>query len=337
MIAKRLLSKIYAQDRDNLRSARSGVNPSCPSCRLLSEERIKLENDKIALEASLKRSQSRVQELEQLLGIEQQRVIDLTKEREKRQQKPLGSSTPSSKENFKFDSKEEERKKKGGAKKGHVGHGRKPFKDEEIDRTVETLVEKTCPCCKGDKIQVIDGGQRDILDLPLNSVEKVRYRVLHGECLICGTSLKEETISAMPKSMYSNSLLAKIATDHYLNGISLGTILNQLKLSDKLPSVINAMHRLGSMAESAYDKIILDYRNRIARHADETPWRTDGKNSYAWGFFALGVSIFVVGVSRSAATVRKILGEIALGGVLVVDRYAGYNKAPCAIQCKSSA
>jgi len=266
------------------------------------------------------------------LGIEQQRVIDLTKEREKRKKKPMGPNTPSSKNNFKSNSDEEEQRKKGGAKKGHKGHGRKPFKDDEIDREVETLLEKTCPCCNGDRIQIIDGGHRDILDLPLNTVEKVRYRVLHGECLICGTNLKEQPIEALPKSMYSNSLLARIAIDHYLNGISLGTILDQLKLTEKLPSVINAMHRLGALAESAYDKIILDYRNQYARHADETPWRTDGKNGYAWGFFALGISLFVIGVSRSAATVRKVLGEGALTGVLIVDRYAGYNKAPCAIQ-----
>lgn len=332
MAIKAILSRIYSQDRDNTRSARSGVNPSCSCCYLLSQDRVRLENEKLVLETSLKASQTKVQELERLLGLEHQRVVDLTKEREKRKHKPMGPNTSSSKTNFKPNTEEDERKKKGGAKKGHKGHGRKPFKDEEVDRVVETLLEKTCPCCQGDKIQIIDGGQRDILDLPLNTVEKVRYRVLHGECLVCGTSLKEETISAMPKSMYSNSLIARIATDHYLSGISLGTILGQLKLTEKLPSVINSMHRLGTMTESAYDKIILDYRNRVARHADETPWRTDGKNGYAWGFFALGVAVFVVGVSRSAATVRKILGETALAGVLVVDRYAGYNKAPCAVQ-----
>ena len=44
------------------------------------------------------------------------------------------------------------------------------------------------------------------------------------------------------------------------------------------------------------------------------------------------LSLFLFRASRSARIVREVLDEQPLGGVLVVDRYAAYNRAPCALQ-----
>ncbi len=57
-------------------------------------------------------------------------------------------------------------------------------------------------------------------------------------------------------SMFGNGLLAKIAVDHYVSGISLGTILGQLHIGEKIGGITSALRRLASIAESAYDKII---------------------------------------------------------------------------------
>jgi len=44
------------------------------------------------------------------------------------------------------------------------------------------------------------------------------------------------------------------------------------------------------------------------------------------------VSLFLFRTTRSAQVPKEVLGEQALGGVLVVDRYIAYNRAPCALQ-----
>ena len=44
------------------------------------------------------------------------------------------------------------------------------------------------------------------------------------------------------------------------------------------------------------------------------------------------MSLFLFRATRSAQVPKEVLGTQALGGVLVVDRYIAYNRAPCALQ-----
>ncbi len=63
-----------------------------------------------------------------------------------------------------------------------------------------------------------------------------------------------------------------------------------------------------------------------------TGWRTDGGNGYSWYFGSKEVSLFLFRATRSASIPKEVLGKEPLAGVLVVDRYAGYNRVPCQIQ-----
>jgi hypothetical protein len=80
------------------------------------------------------------------------------------------------------------------------------------------------------------------------------------------------------------------------------------------------------------EKLVRDYRRAPVKHADETGWRTDGHNGYAWLFCAETISLFRFRGSRSAQVAQLVLGVRRLRGVLVVDRYHAYNRAPCALQ-----
>jgi transposase len=78
--------------------------------------------------------------------------------------------------------------------------------------------------------------------------------------------------------------------------------------------------------------VIRQYRQSAVKHADETGWRTDGHNGFAWLFCTDRLSIFRFRGSRSAAVAKEVFGEKRLPGVLVVDRYSAYNKVPSKIQ-----
>ena len=56
------------------------------------------------------------------------------------------------------------------------------------------------------------------------------------------------------------------------------------------------------------------------------------KNGYVWLFATSELSIFQFGKNRSAQVPLAVFGKAPLEGTLVVDRYNGYNKVPCAIQ-----
>jgi len=58
----------------------------------------------------------------------------------------------------------------------------------------------------------------------------------------------------------------------------------------------------------------------------------DGQGGYSWLFCTDDISIFRFRRSRSARIPGEVFGEKPVTGVLVLDRYNGYNKMPCSIQ-----
>jgi len=76
----------------------------------------------------------------------------------------------------------------------------------------------------------------------------------------------------------------------------------------------------------------LEYRRAPVKHADETGWRNDGCSGYGWLFCTALISLYRFRQSRSADVPKEVFGSKRLRGVLVVDRYKGYNRMPCSIQ-----
>ena len=59
-------------------------------------------------------------------------------------------------------------------------------------------------------------------------------------------------------------------------------------------------------------------------HLDETSWRQGGKRAWLWVAVTSLVTVFVVRLSRGGHVARELLGE-GFSGILVTDRYSGYN------------
>jgi hypothetical protein len=96
--------------------------------------------------------------------------------------------------------------------------------------------------------------------------------------------------------------------------------------------VVDIFHRLGRYFEPLMEALKEAYRTAPVKHADETGWRNDGQNGYAWLFCTVTLGIFLFKNTRSSSVPNGIFGSECLPGVLVVDRYNGYNKLPLKIQ-----
>jgi transposase len=275
------------------------------------------------------------------LCLEKQREIDRLKEengllkrqlsyRERKDKEGFfGSSTPSSQQPVKANT--EDAKKPRGAKTGHKGFGRKGFSVLEADRVerVEGMMGEVCPFCGG---SLEDKGEesRSVLDIHPVKAERVVYLQKKKWCRSCGKTFRGEVPGVLPRNLYSNQLMATATTMHYLHGIPLGRVCEQLGVGDG--SLVEIFHRMARLFSGVIPKLIEEYRQAPVRHADETGWRTDGKNGYAWLFATLKISIFLFKKTRSSSVPRAIFGAERLPGTLVVDRYNGYNKMPCDIQ-----
>ena len=241
-------------------------------------------------------------------------------------ERPFGLSTPSSKQLVKpslpeFDEAETKRRK-GGATPGHTGHGWKVPDGTEPE--VEKLAApEACPCCGGALIDFPGGDEqvRDLIDCHPQPTFRRRVRVPVRYCPHCRKPVRPRVPGVLPKTRLCNGVLARAAAEHYLDGVPMGTVARRLDVSKG--TLLNEMHRLAALVMPAYDGLKCLFRQAEVKHADETPWRTDGDNGYAWLFLAGPVKLFVCEGTRGMSVPAEVLAEST--GILMTDRYPGYN------------
>jgi len=275
--------------------------------------------------------------------LKKQREIDSLKEENQRLKQKLryqerkaqegffGSSTSSSKIPLKPDRPEKQGRKPKGARPGHLGRGR-PGPDlvqGEHPSTVVSSIGDLCPQCGS---PTVDKGYTERLVMesrPLRA-EPLIYWLPKRYCPKCRRVFQPSAPGVLPKSLYGNQLMANATVMHYLHGIPLGRVCEQLQANPG--SLIEGFHRIAIFFTPVLPKLIELYRQSAVKHADETGWRTAGQNGYVWLFTTDSISLFLFRQTRSGKVPQAVLGNHPLPGVLVVDRYAGYNRAPCPLQ-----
>jgi len=243
----------------------------------------------------------------------------------------FGSSTPSAKLPVKPNTvpAESGQPRCGGARVGHVGHGRQAATEQHAH--VETVAHtmQRCPHCR---VALQDRGvrRRTVMDCPPIRPETTVYRLQVKRCPRCRRLFQAQAPGVLPKSLYGNQLLTHLAVQHYVYGVPLGRLEAQTHIGSG--SLLAALHRLSRLFATVPVQLLREYRCAPVRHADETGWRTDGHNGYVWLFATADLSLFRLRATRAATVPKEVFGSRRLPGVLVVDRYHAYNKLPCRLQ-----
>jgi transposase len=217
----------------------------------------------------------------------------------------------------------------GGARPGHPGHGRRSVPVEQADELIIVPAGESCPDCGG-ALHGQGCRQRTVLD-----IEALRRKTIHCQleqkyCPRCRRKVRPRAPGIFKKGLLGNRLLAHAAVQHYVFGVTLGQLEVQLRVGSG--ALHGAMHQLAQRLEPACASLLEEYRQGAVKHADETGWRTDGRNGYAWLFCSEKISLFRFRQTRSGQVPQEVFGPERLSGVLVVDRYQGYNVAPCQVQ-----
>ena len=241
----------------------------------------------------------------------------------------FGSSTPSSKLPVKANTADQLKRLQGGGKPGHKGHGRSCISEEEADRVERIEVEDVCPDCHS-RLEHKGTKDRTVVDCDPIQMQKILYRLEQKRCPACKKNIGARPEGVLPRCLYGNQLLVHVAVQHYIYGNTLGQIEKQTGIG--YSSLVDAMHQLARHLKDVPDALMKAYRQAAVKHADETGWRNDGQNGYAWLFITSLISIYKIRKTRSAKVPQEVFGKDELPGVLVVDRYNGYNQMPCSIQ-----
>jgi transposase len=190
-----------------------------------------------------------------------------------------------------------------------------------------------CPHCGGEHLT--DSGNYDdhlVEEIPQPKVELHCYRRHEQECQNCGRRFQGRGEEEIPGSQIGPRarLLAGYCRGHL--GISLG------KTNDLLRQLFGLnLSRAGTLGHIRWSAALFDpvverlfeiLRESPVIHADETGWRINGKNVWAWCFSNPRLALFLIDKHRSRAVVKQALGD-SLEGVLVTDFYASYNRINC--------
>lgn len=304
-----LLKSIYYTDKEK-QASRGRQTAHCRGCKSR-DEKIEAQAHKLGI------LQKRVTELEAALGLAPKKI-------------PKGDSTPSSQQGRKSNTEEENQKKQGGSKKGRMGGVRKKPDSKTNDGVISVEIPDACPDC-GNSLDNKGTRERRVVDIEKKVIQDIVYRIARGYCRCCN-KVATGRVPALPGFMIGNQLLAEIAVQHYIHGIPLGKILSMYGNQLGLGTVLGALTRIGEKLEPMVEVCRQFLLSSSMIQADETSWRTDGRNGYAWFFGNEYVSYYLFTHTRSGDVVEKVLGTEALQCVLVVDRYAAYNRAPCRLQ-----
>lgn len=242
----------------------------------------------------------------------------------------FGSSTPSAKLPVKANTTRRQTPGlPGGARRGHVGHGRRSISIEKADQVIWIPGAESCPDCGG-ALHAKGCRERTVVDVEALRRQNIHYQLQQKYCPRCQRIVRPRAPGVFKRHLLGNRLLAHVAVQHYVFGVTLGHLEIQLGIGNG--ALHGALHQLAERLAPACEQLRQDYREAPVKHADETGWRTDGCNGYAWLFCTETISLFRFRQTRSGQVVQEVLGENPLRGVLVVDRYHGYNRAPCQLQ-----
>ena len=85
--------------------------------------------------------------------------------------------------------------------------------------------------------------------------------------------------------------------------------------------------RLSEILKPCTERLLELYRLAPVKGADETTWRCDGQNGYVYGFFTQDVALFRFRGTRKMCVAEEVFGEGDHIGVLVRDRFPGYDNS----------
>jgi transposase len=210
-------------------------------------------------------------------------------------------------------------------------------KRAEPTRTERHVLER-CPDCayplRGESIDYT----REVIELPEpQPVEVIEHQVIKRWCPHCATwhspalDLSGQVLGQGRIGVRIASLVSYLRTTLRLPFRAIQSYLatlHHLRLS--LGEIVELTHGVRQQLQPQADALKATMQTSTIVHGDETSWREDGQNGYAWAFVTAGptaVRYFEYDHRRNHFVAQRILGA-DWRGWLVTDFYAAYNLIP---------
>jgi hypothetical protein len=232
---------------------------------------------------------------------------------------------------------------KGKSKKKRKGRNRKPRKGagnrakNQVPSSKQTATVDRCDLCSKDlsaQPPLESTNERIIEDIVVPPEETVVTLVTQEKkyCADCQEVITAKSDLALPGA--DIGINATVLACYLWVALCLPytKIKEYLATFYKLPVSTSGLSRhvirVAGIMKDVYDEILNGVKNGAILHADETGWRVRGRNWWLWVFGTQDTAYFTVDKTRGSSVVRRVLGEIFIG-VLVVDGWSAYLYLLC--------
>ena len=271
-----------------------------------------------SLEAQLKQTLERLDEVTEQLRVAQARIEELEK---------LKTPAPAFVKAEKKKPPEEQQKAR---KKRDAKHNRARPRSMPTQIVEHRLLH--CPACHMRLGGISLARSREIIDVPAPPpVEVTEHRLYKGWCTGCQkwyeapVDWHDQVVGQGRIGVRLASLIATLRTVMRLPIRQIQTYLLTLHgVTISSGEIVELLHRMKAQMQPQLDALKTEIRASPAVQADETGWREDGSNGYIWSVSTPSVRYYEYHHSRAGEVVKHLIGE-DYDGVLGSDFYAGYN------------
>lgn len=207
---------------------------------------------------------------------------------------------------------------------------------QDVPLPQDSAGRASCPKCNSCMLD-LQTHERIVEDIIPAKVVATCYHTTSGWCPCCRKRIESRAPEQPPAA---NIPHGQIGINALVSGILL-RVTHRLpfrQVSDVLANlpritvcggaIADQVQRIARWLEKEYQHLKLNLRAADEVYADETGWRTDGKNGYAWVIATPTQTLYHIDKSRGGLVIEKLLGK-AFGGTLVSDFYSAYARMDC--------
>ena len=166
---------------------------------------------------------------------------------------------------------------------------------------------------------------REVRDIPPPRLRTVHWTVGRGFCPHCRKAFAGAVPGVLPRFAASNRAIAQNMSDRYLHRMTVGTVSRRTGMNAGTLPREDAL--VADILRPCMPRLRREYLGADVKHADETGWPCNGAHGqYAYGFFAEDVALYRFRKTRAGSVPAGVFGGRRPHGVLVTDRYTGYDR-----------
>ncbi len=207
---------------------------------------------------------------------------------------------------------------------------------QQVPLPIDTAGVVSCPHCKT-QLSEVKHHERMVEDVIPVKVLTTCHHTISGWCPSCRKHIESRApeqppAADLPHAQLGINALTWAAVMRVCYRMPLRQItglFQQLGLKLSAGAIAKQLQRMSRWLHGQYHRLQLSLRLAGVVHADETGWRTSGKNGYIWTLTNAEHTLYHIDPSRSGRVIADLLGSDFGSdgqGTLVSDFYGAYQQ-----------